>query len=118
LKKSSGFSLMELLIAIAILSTVAAIAVVAMSSSISVSQEAVEFRNAQQLCDTHAAAKSAGAAFHSSTPQGLLEELGMGIRGQGPWAMTEFRLHIAPDKREAVLDRCRFDPVTGMLTVR
>jgi prepilin-type N-terminal cleavage/methylation domain-containing protein len=117
-KKPPGFGLIELLIALAILSTVAAIAVVAMSNPLSVSQEAVEFRNARQLCETHAAAKAAGAEFHSSTPEGLLEELDAGIRGQGPWEMTEFRLRIRPEHREAVLGHCRFDPVTKTLSVR
>ncbi len=109
---------MELLIAIAILSTIAAMAVFALSSPLAASREAVEFRNATQFCDTHMAARAAGAEFQSTTIEGLLDELADGIYGKGAWAQTEFRLNIAPGDRLAVLRRCQYDAGTGSYVVR
>jgi len=104
--------------AVAILSTVTAMALFGMSSVFGAGQLAADQRNAQQLCQTHAAARAAGVEFRSATPEGLLEELSAGVRGQGVWSAAEFRFHVDPDNRRAVVRRCEYDAATGTLTLR
>jgi prepilin-type N-terminal cleavage/methylation domain-containing protein len=113
-----GFSLIELLMTIAVLSTLAAVAVVSLSGFVEAGREAATLRNAQQLCQLHAAALAAGVEFQNASAQGILEELMEGRRGRGQFAASEFRLPMDEDQKRPVLRLCLYDAASGTLRLR
>jgi len=113
-----GFSLIEVLMSIAVISTLAAVAIVNLSSLTDAGREAATLRNAQQFCQLHAAALAAGVEFRNASAQGILEELMEGRRGRGQFAASEFRLPMVEDQKRLVLRLCLYDPVSGRLRLR
>ena len=114
----NGFSLIELLMAIAIISMLAAIAMVAFTNVSGAGRDVVVQRNAHQFCTMHAAAVAAGVEFHATTQAGILDELVEGRRGRGLFAGSEFRLPLVASQKPAVLELCAYDAATGMVTMR
>lgn len=116
--KPNGFSLIELLMAIAVISTLASIAIVAFSNVSGAGQDVVVRRNAREFCHMHAAAVAAGVEFHATTQAGILDELVEGRRGRGLFATSEFRLPLAASQKLPVLELCAYDVASGMVTMR
>ena len=104
-----GFSLIELLFAVAIISMLAAVAVFNLSSSIGCTKVTKSRSNAQSICHLYQSARSVGAKFRSTTKEGILEELIAGKKGSGAFASSEFRLELGGEEKAAALSYCQFD---------
>jgi prepilin-type N-terminal cleavage/methylation domain-containing protein len=117
-KTQRGFSLVELLMALGVISMLAAVALFNLTNIMGAGKEAATQRNAQQFCDTYAAARAAGAEFKCAGASGILDELIAGKRGQGQFSTSEFRLPLAHDDRRAVLKMCTYDAMTGNINLR
>ncbi len=111
-----GFSLVEMLIVVAIIGTLTGIAVPALSNTNSTAKEATAKRNAQNACSIHASARSVGAEFDSETKAGILDELIEGRSGVD-LAGSHFKMSpLTADEKTAALAYCSFDTGTRSLT--
>ena len=104
--------------ALAIISMIAAVAIFNLSGVVDAGRQAASLRNAQQFCQTYAAAKAAGAQFSTAAAAGILDELIQGKKGRGQFAASEFRLPVADEEKTALLKLCEFDPMTGNIELR
>jgi prepilin-type N-terminal cleavage/methylation domain-containing protein len=111
-----GFSLVELLMAVAIISMIAAMAVFGLSGLTDRSKETVVRRNAQSFAQMVANARAAGVEFRATTMEGIMAELAEGRNGAGVFSDTKFSLSIAVDARAEVLRICTLEP-TGLIRV-
>lgn len=109
-RRRRALSLIELLIAIAAISCVAAMAVFSFSDIGWQSRAAKSRANARNICMLYQSARGVGAAFTSTTREGILEELIEGKNGAGAFADSCFRLSLADDEKAAALAYCTFDP--------
>ena len=116
--KPCGFSLIELLMALAVISMLAAMVIFNLSDVTTAGKQAASLRNAQELCEIHAAARAAGVQFRAVTDDGILDELIEGRKGQGVFATSEFRLPLGQKEKQAVLKQCAYDARTGILSLR
>jgi prepilin-type N-terminal cleavage/methylation domain-containing protein len=103
-----GFSLVELLMAVAVISMLAAIGIFTMGSINDDARQTMARRNAQSFAQMVASARAVGVEFHSSTKEGILAELVKGVRGQ---------LNMQPETRTALLHFCSLD-AGGNIIVR
>jgi prepilin-type N-terminal cleavage/methylation domain-containing protein len=110
-----GFSLVELLFVVALLSCLAAVAIFSLSDVTGASTVAKSRRNAQSFCQTYASARAAGADFRSATKEGILDELIEGKAGRGAFRTSRFQFPIAVQEKAALLEFCKFEPGSGML---
>ena len=113
-----GFSLVELLMALAVISMLAAVAIFNFSSIVDQGRDASALRNAQQFRDTYAAPKAAGAQFNAASVTGILEELIAGKRGKGLFSSSEFRLPVDHKEKRAIVKLCEYDAVSGLIALR
>ena len=90
-----GFSLVELLVVIAVIGVIAAIAIPAMSGIFENSRLAKARRNAQNIASTYAAARAAGASFSGTTAAAVAAELNTGKTGAGQFLTTNFQVVLA-----------------------
>ena len=104
ISKKKGFSLVELLVVIAVIGVIAAIAIPAMSNVFENSRTAKARRNAQNLASTYAAARAAGAVFTSTTAAGVADELNTGVVGSGQFATTTFQVVLDAEEQDAATD--------------
>jgi prepilin-type N-terminal cleavage/methylation domain-containing protein len=89
--RCAGFSLVELLVVIAVIGILAAVAIAAMSGIFTRAEEAKAKRQAQNIVTTYAAAKAAGATFTILTKAGVVETLAAtGVHGSGAFADALF----------------------------
>ncbi|MEZ5330188.1 MAG: type II secretion system protein [Verrucomicrobiales bacterium] len=80
-QKNRGFSLVELLVVIAVIGLIAGIAIPSVSKVTDKAKTATAQKNAQMICSLHSSARSAGAGFVSSTRGGIIDELVIGVTG-------------------------------------
>lgn len=113
-----GFSLIELLFAMAIVSMLAAVAIFNLSSSIASTGVTKSRSNARSICHLYQSARSVGAKFRSTTKEGILEELIAGKKGSGAFATSVFQLNLEGKERTEALDYCEFDLQANMLVFR
>ena len=113
-----GYSLIELLFAMAIISMLAAVAIFSLSSSIGTSKVVKSRRNAQSICQLYQSARSVGAKFTSTTKEGILDELIAGKQGLGIFATSVFQLALDGEEKAAALAYCSFDREAGMMFFR
>ena len=109
----AGFSLVEMLVVIAVIGIIAAIAVPVLSNISGQSKTNAAKRNAQQICATYQAAVSSGALFSGSTKTELIDELMAGVTS----AYLEgalFRVPLSEAARDAALAYVSF--ADGILT--
>jgi prepilin-type N-terminal cleavage/methylation domain-containing protein len=109
LHQHRGFSLMELLMAVAVISMLAAIGMFTLSSVMDEGQQTVARKNAQSFSQIVAAARAAGAEFHSTTKEGMLSELIAGVNGAGQFSHTKFQLNVQGAARASLLKLCTLD---------
>lgn len=110
-----GFSLIELLFVMAVISTLAAVAIFNLSSSVASTKVAKSQSNAQSICHLYQSARSVGAKFRSTTKEGILEELIAGKKGAGPFVASVFQLELEGEEKEEALAYCVFDRQAKML---
>lgn len=112
-----GFSLIEVLMAIAIISMLSAVAMVAFSNINDAAELAKTRQNAQTICQVYGSAKSVGAVFTSTTKEGILDELIEGRKGKGPFAGSLFQLSLGDREKKEALALCMFDQRTAQMVL-
>lgn len=94
LKKNvkAGFSLVEMLVVIAVIGIIAAIAVPTIGSITSQANINKAKRNAQNLASVYASATAAGATITGTTDTVICNQLVTGVTGADSFATTSFRV--------------------------
>ena len=104
-----GFSLVELLFALAIISMLSAVALFSLSDVNGAARTAKSKHNAQSICSVFQSAKSVGVKFDSDTKEGILEELIKGRKGSGALSTSVFQLSLEGEEKASALAYCAFD---------
>jgi len=107
--KKKGFSLVELLVVIAVIGVIAAIAIPAMTNVFGSSRAAKARRNAQSLASAYAAALAAGAPAAASE-LAACDAVIAGMNGSGQFSTSVFRVQLDDAERDAAMtDYLSFD---------
>ncbi len=113
-----GFSLIELLFAMAIISMLSAVAMFGLSDVNGAARTAKSKRNAQSICSLFQSARSVGVNFNSDTKEGILEELIKGKSGKGALSTSVFQLSLEGEEKASALAYCKFDMASNALLFR
>lgn len=97
--KNKGFSLVELLVVIAVIGVIAAIAIPAMTGVFSNSRTAKAKRNAQNIASTFAAAQAAGYTATVADEDAAVTAINTGVSGSGAFSTSFFQVSL--DTQEA-----------------
>ncbi len=110
----AGFSLVEMLVVIAVIGIIAAIAVPNIGRINDSAKEATNRRNAQNLASVYASAQAAGLRFGgtSTTPADIVKEIVKGgtVTDQGPFKDTYFGVPgLSGKDQEGALDHLKWE---------
>lgn len=92
--KTAGFSLVELLVVIAVIGIMAAIAIPMISNINENATIAKNKRNAQNIASVFGAARAAGAAVATGSAGAAVDSLQAGVPGTGTFANTTFKVNV------------------------
>ena len=111
--RAKAFSLIEMLVVIAVIGIVASIAIPSMSDVNGSAKTARDQRNAQNLCSMYNGAIVAGVDFASNTTEGILDELIAGKTGE----TSGITFQLSPlneEAREGLIAYCVLDESGNM----
>lgn len=91
-KVHAAFSLVELLVVIAVIGIIAAIAIPNIAGITAQADTAKAQRNAQSLASTFASARAAGNATAFATKEAAVTAVVGGVNGAGTFAATDFKV--------------------------
>lgn len=118
-----GFSLVEMLVVIAVIGVITAIAVPSIGAISDKASTAKAKRNAQTICSLYGSARSVGVTFAATDKSGITDEL---IAGKSGAVLGEFTMSpLSEIEKQAALayvsydlprDAMKFDPSGGQAT--
>jgi prepilin-type N-terminal cleavage/methylation domain-containing protein len=115
-----AFSLIELLIGMAVIGVIASIALPSLVRVVNEGADAKTTRNAQMIAHTYMEARAAGAVFVSETSdvRGKVLELVEGKNGSGIMSTCRFRINaLAAAELRDVLRRLAYDAATDSMVI-
>ncbi len=109
-RSQRGFSLVEMLITIAVIAIIAGISVPMMSKVFTNSQDSAARRNAQTIAGVASSAVAAGstAINDAADKNAAVELLTTGINGAGQFAENVFVINLDEDSRDQTLKYLEF----------
>jgi prepilin-type N-terminal cleavage/methylation domain-containing protein len=99
-KSASGFSLVELLVCIAVLGVMAAIAIVVLNPVRENARVNKDKRNAQAIAAVAGSAQAAGAVLNTTSVDDVIAQLRSGVSGSGLFSSSEFK--VAPFTQDEI----------------
>ena len=118
LKKNvkAGFSLVEMLVVIAVIGIIAAIAVPTIGSITAEANRNKAKRNAQNLASVYSSALAAGATITGATDVDIADALITGVNGADSFVNTYFQVpNMSVAERDAAAVYLDIDGTTGQL---
>jgi prepilin-type N-terminal cleavage/methylation domain-containing protein len=106
LHKNSGFSLVELLVVIALLGIIAAIAITNQGPAIRTANDSTDRRNAQEIARIASVASAYGADYVSNDKNATVNNLKTGVSASGNNGVSTFKL--PPMSADRLLSAQRF----------
>ena len=119
-KAKKGFSLVELLVVIAVIGVIAAIAIPAMSGIFENSGNAKARRNAQSIASMYSSLRAAGASIASPDKTTIAAALtGAGVNGVTgtAFASTKFRVPMGTTERDLAVGMLTYESNGDVLVV-
>ena len=113
-----GFSLVELLVVIAVIGVIAAIAIPAMSGIFEKSDGAKSKRNAQSVASLYSSLRSAGATIASPSAVTIVDALQLGVTATaGAFTGSTFKSNLATGEVAKTKLALTYDSTSDSLTV-
>jgi prepilin-type N-terminal cleavage/methylation domain-containing protein len=101
-KAECAFSLVELLVVIAVIGVMAALAVAVYANATQGATMAKNRRNAQTLTHVYGAAIAAGAALATDSVGAIIDNLQTGVTGVGQFSTTTFKIDLSDAEQSAL----------------
>ena len=114
-RRRGAFSLVEILVVVAVIGLIAAIAVPTIANITSTADEESAKRNAQSICALHNGARAAGIEFATGSESEIIDALMAGVSG-GDVDGSEFKLSgLSVEEKAQAMLYCDFDSAHGLM---
>jgi prepilin-type N-terminal cleavage/methylation domain-containing protein len=101
-KSATGFTLVELLVVVAVIGVLAAMAVAIFANTTHSAEMAKNRRNAQTITHVYGAAVAAGATVSTDSVGAIIDSLQAGVTGVGQFSTTTFRIDLSDTEQSAL----------------